>query len=221
MAEPVPDILFLALPSYNGWRRNIGPVLEVVMSGGIGVRVMEATLPLLALCFNSCWVAALNARAEGVTHFLMLHADVLPRSGATPWHQVLLAEMAETGADVLSAVVAIKNANGATSTAIDVDQWHQRGLMLAEVAYRPETWTEPGLLVNTGCLLVDLRKPWVDRVCFTVNDRIVQTPEGWKAECEPEDWGFSRQARALGAAIYATRKVEVFHYGETGYPNHL
>jgi hypothetical protein len=37
--------------------------------------------------------------------------------------------------------------------------------------------------------------------------------------CEPEDWGFSRQARLLGIALWATRKVRLYHMGPAAASN--
>jgi len=72
----------------------------------------------------------------------------------------------------------------------------------------------PNLLVNTGLLLVDMRQPWTEQICFTMNDRITQDASGmFRAAVEPEDWNFSRQCHSLGAKLAVTRKVTVDHYG--------
>ena len=90
---------------------------------------------------------------------------------------------------------------------------------MTEILDRPVTWTAPDLLVNTGLMLVDFREPWVERVCFTIRDKIHEENGTWVAEVEPEDWGFSRQARALGVPLHVTRRVAVMHIGSKAFPN--
>ena len=38
--------------------------------------------------------------------------------------------------------------------------------------------TTPGLLINTGCLAIDLRKPGTERLYFHIRDAIKRTPAG-------------------------------------------
>src|SRR5215469_17754996 len=56
---------------------------------------------LLASCFNKAWCAALNLQREGedITHFAMLHDDVVPEDG---WLEQLLKDMKESDADLVS-----------------------------------------------------------------------------------------------------------------------
>ena len=69
---------------------------------------------LLANSINRLWVQALNERTDhGWTHFAMHHADVQAPAG---WVDTLADEMARVGADVISAVVPIKDYRGLTST---------------------------------------------------------------------------------------------------------
>jgi hypothetical protein len=163
------------------------------------------------LNFNALWCEALNRRTAGLTHFLLLHADVEPLDA--DWLELLLAEMRAARAEVLSAVVPIKNAEQQTSTARDTDAWQPRRYTLEDIRQQPMTWTARDLLVNTGCLLVDMRRSWVERICFTINDRIERTPAGWEALAEPEDWNFSRQCRRLNVPVFATRRLRIRHWG--------
>ena len=39
---------------------------------------------------------------------------------------------------------------------------------MKEILARPETFTHPDLLVNTGMLLVDMRDDWIERAYFTI-----------------------------------------------------
>lgn len=185
---------------------------------------------------NALWAAALQARArDGYTHFAMLHSDIAPERF---WLDILVEELEMTGGDMISAVVPIKGENGVTSTAIDYadDRWSPlKRLTMAEVAELPETFdaTAAGyrdhfLLLNTGCCLIDLRKPWCGRVgpdgalevCFTTKDRVIRAADRFVIQHQSEDWSFSRAVQEAGGRIYATQKVKLVHWGEIGYPNY-
>lgn len=208
-----PVKVIAGCPTYDGTRYNAASLMQLHAAGA---QVREVTLSLLTRAFNECYVYALNA---GATHFLMLHADVLPI--VRDWPQVLVALMEVNGAGILSVVLPIKTASGLTSTAIETaDPWNPTRLSLADVAERAETWTEPGLLVNTGLMLVDLRQSWATKVCFTMHDRIRQNDAGiWVSECQPEDWAFSRQVREAGGSVWATRAIRALHFGTDSWPN--
>jgi GT2 family glycosyltransferase len=135
----------------------------------------------------------------------------------------------EHKADVLSVVIPIKNEKGLTSTALDVgigdedSHWRVKRLTLTEIYndYEP-TFTHEKLLVNTGLMLVDLRKPWVENVWFAFEDKIIPDPKvpgNFKAVGVSEDWFFSRRARELGAKLYATREISVLHSGTNEFSN--
>jgi SAM-dependent methyltransferase len=175
--------------------------------------------------FNRLWATALNLVKEGVTHFAMIHDDVAPGQG---WVDVLLAEMALTGADVISTVVPIKTEHGLTSTAIETDDpWLPRRLTMADAYELPETFSDGDvggeLLLNTGLWICDIRKLfWTDPtpLKFQTDNRIVKNRDGeWEAQARSEDWEFSRAARKRGAKLFATRKVALYHAGETQFPN--
>lgn len=214
--------LFIGLPTYDGRRENgmaVARVLKETKPEYVGL--VEFKGSLLSHSFNSLWASALNMRTGPVPvqYFLLWHADVIPRTPG--WLNVFFLEMEKHGADVLSAVIPIKNELGMTSTARDTDRWEPRRYSTTEVKAMAEpTWTEPDLLVNTGLMLVDFTKPWVEQICFTINDEIRHCPDGkWRAYAEPEDWGFSRQAHKLGASIFATKAVHVDHVGSKFYSN--
>ncbi|MGD0781228.1 MAG: hypothetical protein ABSA30_00050 [Candidatus Aminicenantales bacterium] len=74
--------------------------------------------------FNSLWANALNLAAAGeATHFAMLHADVAPQEG---WLDILADELDRLQADLVSAIVPLKDARGVTSSGIGdpCDPWH-------------------------------------------------------------------------------------------------
>lgn len=183
----------------------------------------QAWTSLLPYTFNLCWAGLLNQRsADGLTHFAMLHDDIVPQPG---WLDILLAEMDAHDADLISAVVPIKDHLGLTSTGIDVtgDLWNPRRLTLAEVHSLPETFgdAEAGgpLVLNTGCWVCRIDRPWAEQVCFRQQDKIVKGADGkFEPHTMPEDWDFSRQLRSHGAKLLATRKVQLYH-GLPAYTN--
>lgn len=188
--------------------------------------------------FNMLLCDALNhSRQHPFTHLAMIHDDVAPDGH---WLDVLLSEMEATGADLVSAVVPIKNDQGVTSTAVDVDDpWNVRRLTMREVFNLPETfeakdipWNTHGkpLLANTGCFLAKWDRGWIDPFTdpswhgdaqsgFRFHNRIVQAPDGaYVSQDRPEDWELSRCLARLGRRVACTRKVQLEH-GHPRYHN--
>ncbi len=208
--------IMAGLPSYDGTRWNGLAVGALLMSG---VDVYEASSSLLAAAFNRCLAEALNRRDDGVTHFLLLHADVVPRQMI--WVKQLWKEFKDNNCQVLSAAIPIKNIAGITSTGWETDNiWRPRRLSLTEIHDRPVTWTHPKLLLNTGMLLMDITQPWAEKVCFTINDQIRKTPEGkFEVDVESEDWNFSRQLKEHGVDLWVTRRIAINHIGRNHWRN--
>ena len=169
---------------------------------------------ILPFCFNNCWVIMLNNRVKlGLTHFAMIHGDVCPEDW---WLDTMITEMGRAGADIISAVIPFRGDTGLTSTAISDpgDSIRQRRLTLTEAFERGTTWTEPGLLVNTGLWVarLDPENRWYEDVCFRQTDWLIQTKSGsFKALTLSEDWDFSRQCIARGLKLYATLAVRLYH----------
>lgn len=216
--------LFLGLPTYGGQRFNTAPLLAMMQYQRRfdEVHAMEKEGSLLACTFNNMLCAALRLRDKGeADFFLLMHADVVPMPART-WLDDLMNARRDVKAEVLSVVMPIKDGRGVSSTAMETTSpWAPRRLTMKEVAAQDPTFTDPDLLVNTGMLLIDLRKnKWIDKVCFTIHDAILQMPDGTRvAGTQPEDWDFSRQAKALGVTLWATTKVKAIHRGLFNYPN--
>lgn len=192
------------------------------------VGVASPGTSLINHCFNKCWKQALNMRRAGaVTHFAMLHSDIAPEAG---WLDVLAEELQRLDADVVSAVVPIKNNRGLTSTAVQVseDLWGPpmpRRLTMREAYDLPQTFGSEDvggpILLNTGCWIADLTRPcFRDLIWFESLERLVEQPNGEVVEqCISEDWLFSARLHHRGAKLYATRKVSLKHIGECEYSN--
>ncbi len=197
-------------PTADGRRLNSRALIQLKEAG---FQIADPAISLLTLAFNECYAYALNA---GASHFLLLHADVVP---VTPNWPRALVEIAE-GRGVVSTVLPIKASGGLTSTALETeDPWTPRRLTLEEVQGRPSTWTEPGLLVNTGLMVVDLRQSFARRVHFATHDRLVNEGGTWVARAQPEDYDFSRQVRSEGGTVWATREIMALHVGTESWPN--
>jgi hypothetical protein len=211
----------MALPTYDGSRLNLQAVMQAVAHPApfAGVRIDDQGCSLLANNFNAMWARALNERSNGITHFLMLHADVIPLS--PNWVGEMHEIMQQVGASVLSVILPIKDHWGLTTTAMERNHvWAPRRLTMKEVYQQPPTFTHERLLVNTGLMMVDFRSSWVERAYFTINDAIGRKPSGeFYARAESEDWFFSRLARSLGATLFATREIAATHFGPACYDN--
>lgn len=211
--------VLIGCPSHDG-KMHQGTVVAVVdalkskYAGGF----YPVQSSLLTKCFNQLWCEALNQRPQ-VTHFAMIHSDVWPAYG---WLDKMVELMKKHEADVLSAVIPMKSEHGLTSTAIQQpDPFFNKRFTMKEVcALKERTFTDDKLLINTGLMLVDLSKDWVDKIHFHFLDSI-RIHNGKKEPVSiPEDWNFSIDARAMGARIFATTEVEVVHIGNKFYDNY-
>lgn len=185
---------------------------------------------LLTRSFNDAWAKALDMYEAGeIEAFAMQHADIASPIG---WLSTMLDELESSGADIISAVVPIKDERGLTSTAVDDtgDLWRPRRLTMTQTSKLPATFgdEEVGgpILLNTGLWVCRLG-PWAlqedangyAKIRFHIHDAIRRRPTGERgAAVIPEDWDFSRQLRAEGLVLKATTVVKPTHYGESAYP---
>jgi hypothetical protein len=210
--------VFIALPTYNG-QICIGLAKALLAPFETKTRASFAfhSSSLLAKSFNHLWCDALNNRDKGITHFLMVHADIAPEEY---FAEKMLNIMAQEKADVLSVISPLKSADGLTSTGLDLGDSVRRFTMKEIHAMPHATFHAENLMVNTGLMLVDITKPWVETIEFQMWDRIVEKDGKRVAVTVPEDWMFSRHARENGAKLYATREIKLEHMGSANYPNH-
>lgn len=239
--------ILLATPCGADGNMTIGTVRGTINTSGSPHAIHQYARggSLLTYAFNMAWCAALNGAlgtndGPRFTHFVMMHSDIQPLQ--TDWLDILISELDATDVDVLSVVAPLKNEKGLTSTAIDTNRWRPRRLTMTEVCSLPETFTRddavglliaedklpmgtrPGLLINTGLMIVRLDREWCPRFPgFHINDRIGLNRKGeLEAFVEPEDWNFSRWCNGVfpasgnsrvNAKIAATRKVKLHHQG--------
>ena len=238
------EVIYTAFPCYGRpdkkaarqfwWlaSRPDGPYRHLVRTGS------DEGGSLLGPSFDWHWATALNMQRRGVnvTRFAMLHADVVPGEW---WLDTLLEDLDRTGADVMAALIPIKDERGLTSTAIDYPGGWGWGAMkrisLAEAAALPDVFSAADcghpdrlLLANTGCWVCDFTKPWrlaetgkgTLRVNFQIRNAIYRCADGrYQPVHDPEDWGFSRAVGQLGGKVLVTKRVKVEHVGEHHYSN--
>ncbi len=229
MAEGVPSAHDLALSEaashiYYCLPHNGEWVPEGMPSAMLPSKRYQVPWPLnrssfLNHSFNMYWCDALNKKPRP-KFWAMHHADMSAEPG---WLDVLLDIMAEKDADVVSCVACIKDSSGDTNAAI-VTQLNEhatdlRRLTVAEANSLPDVFSSADvnapLLVNTGLWVVRFDRPWVEKFPgFSFNNAIVKNKAGlYTAQCLSEDWKFSLWAHEQKLKVYATTRVETFHYG--------
>lgn len=236
--EPTKQV-FVGIPTYDD--RVHGDMITAIAAASLKfpVRVLRYNSSLLSMAFNAIWSHAL---AFDASWFLLLHADIVP---TTPqWLDVLVGEMDRTGADVLSVISPIKDTRGLTSTGWDWgSKFTTRRLTMKEAMDLPETFStretphaDHPLVINTGCMLVDMRRDWVRRFeGFSIDDTLVEEEcslchgsgcrhcgdRGWRkrVHVQSEDWRFSRWLHEQGCRVYATRAVQIVHHGHASFDN--
>ncbi len=212
----------VSIPSGNGMRVN--GIALAQLPGCAEVMMIEVVGA--AWSWNQSWCTAIAAWEHGmVDYFLILHEDLKIRTDN--WFPILFHEMQRVDADIISAVVPIKDDRGVTSTARESgDPFSPHRYTMADIFREPVTFSHPELLLNTGLMLMDLRRPWVkefvDRNYHWACEFGIKRREdrGFMVQFMSEDWRFSRQARECGATRqYATRAIALDHVGSWYYPN--
>jgi hypothetical protein len=236
------DNVLLTCPLYDGSLNcNAAKAMFYEASRLHQVGVVYAASSMVARNCNSLWCDALNHRqSANLKWFAMLHSDAAPDAW---WIDTLIAEAEKHDADLMSAVVPMKSVHGVTSTGIGKPQERHRyfcRLTTQQVRHPdfPDTFgiaeaaealeRLPGdlrianvprerLLVNTGCMVCRVDRPWATRVWFENEDRIVQVNGQWEPVGQSEDWIFALRVGEEGGKVMATRRVNVVHRGVADY----
>lgn len=216
--------VMLGIPTYHNQvdARMLHPLLFLSKKHTFTLMLTDSSAQCMTM--NLMLARALDQRDAGakIDYLVYWHSDIAPE-----WYWLdKMIEIAEkSGADVVSAISPIKDQQGLTSTAIDEPvgdcdpAWRVRRLTMKEIYDLPPSFTHPNLLVNTGLMLIDLSKPWVNGACFSFDDTIIRHHGRRTPAVMPEDWKFSRMATKSGAKLWATREVKLTHFGEHGYTN--
>jgi hypothetical protein len=209
------------------------------------VEAAVATFSLLTFNCNLLWSWALSGHEAGLADwFALIHSDVEPGPN---WLDTLIAEADRHGADVMTAVIPIKNQKGFTSTAISHPSDECRPffrLTMAQVRHSgfPVTFdrdlalsalrmlpgelqikapTPANLLCNTGCMVCRLGGAWCDPTKVFFDE--VTTFERINGLLTPivrsEDWFFTARAAIHGAKVMATTALRIVHHGTSAYPS--
>lgn len=206
------DKILLVQPTYDG-KIHAGHAEYVKQAGKSVVDSIWGGSSFLGDTFNRLYCLGLNGRKNGITHWLMVHADIIPEPG---FADRMLEILNSCKGGALSVVSPIKDHRGLSSTAFDLGEDKKPAhLTMKQIWEIPQpTFTNEKLLINTGCLLVDLRMPWADKVHFDMKSWIAQNESGeFEAKSISEDWDWSRQVLKLGGTLYATRAVRLTHVG--------
>ncbi len=218
------SIIFLGVPTYNGQIcTGTANVLEYASKKHGIIKAVNQT-SLLANGFNQLLCMALNLRKEhNIKWFAMLHADIIPEKF---WIDKLVDLAEQHGADLLSAVVPIKDASGDSSTAIGRGYDTTRLSIDFIKKYCPETFhiddihqvfdtNSGGLLVNSGCMIFRIDHEWSPECYFRIHDTINydHVKDKFYAQVLSEDWSFSELVEDQGGKVMATTAIDLKHVG--------
>ena len=198
----------------------------------------------LGHCFNGLLCAAYGQQeCHKITHFAMIHGDVHPEPF---WLNPLMDELDRTGADLVSAVIAIKDDQGLSSTGLYYP--HKPHLPIRRLTFTevhksrlPRTFCHKDLIdcglatgeqgevmvLNTGLWVARYDRPWFqeNKIVFRQTHEIkkIARPDGkghyLQAWFMPEDWIFSAELADWGAKVYATTAVNIDHIGSYPFNN--
>ncbi len=234
LAETVNNLhssVFLGTPVGAGGGIDLGNVAGIIHADN-SRRVVNwdsSCGSLLPHMFNALLCNALNNRERfGLEWFVLLHSDIVPVQ--IDWVDHLLDTCDNYEADVISAVVPIKDGNGLTSTAVDTDKWRPRRITMTEIMELPEVFDNDlikkrfggNLLLNTAMMAFRLTSDWCQNSfpCFGFDTQIFRDEHGvYHCDIEPEDWKFSRWCHTQNLKLVATRKLGINHMGSVPFNN--
>lgn len=239
------DKIFLGMPTRSGLVCAGSAQAAMVQVTRNRIALFRASQHTnLELNYNMLLCDALNLRDhDGVKWFAMLHDDIQPE----PWWLDTLIDEAETySADIMSAHVPLKDPRQVSSTAMSdpCEEWvtytrltlkqiHHpdfpatvdTGSAIAALRKLPAPFTmdcpaNSELLVNTGCMVMRVDRPWMNRICFHKKDTIIRENDRWIPMTWTEDWMLAQDLHDVGAQVMATRKVKLTHWdGRRNWPS--
>ena len=217
-------VVFLGMP-HRERRIGVCQIHNILSSGQVKKKMLTGSHGIQTMNANMLYVAALNDPEVDV--FCYLHDDIrLPEN----WMEKMLDIMEKNDADVLSVVAPIKDKRGLTSIALDefplndnipaVAEHRVRRLTLKEIHENyPPTFTHPKLLINNGCVMINMRHPRAKDIYYRFDDRIVHIDGKYIASTISDDWLISRDCQKFGMKVFATREIYLVHEGNMDYDN--
>lgn len=231
------DRVFLGMPTRTGSIScGAAQAAMVQVSAQRNILFRASVHTNLELNYNMLLCDALNFRdQDGVKWFAMLHDDITPEPF---WLDTLIDEAEKYHADLMSAYVPLKDSRQLTSTGLSDpdDEWIPfTRLTLKQVHHAefpatvdthgaitalrrlPEPFTvtcpaDSELLINTGCMVMRVDCPWMNRIHFHKKDTIFQENGVWTPMTWTEDWMLAQDLRDVGARVMVTRKVGLTHW---------
>lgn len=184
---------------------------------------------ILTYTMNTFLTLALNAQLDGedITHWGMLHSDVVPDDG---FFDIIMEDLLEHDADFMGAIIPIKDRTAITSTGYleKGEMWEvDRRLVLRDLekfGMRKQILMAsdigPGvLLANTGCCMMRFDQEWRKELLFTVQDRIIMKDGRYVPQVIPEDWNLCKRLHEMGCKVMVSRQVALSHYGDNDWSN--
>jgi hypothetical protein len=171
-------------------------------------------------------------------YFAMMHADVCAAPG---WLDTLVEEIEREDVEMVSSIIAIKDATDRTSTCIyDPTIGKGENIKRSEVSKYPPTFGNEilpagqHLLLNTGlwiCKFKDAKKilvnnvdvvPWVEAFSFGQTDQIYRREDGmYDALATTEDWQMTLWMQGEGLSYKVTSKIPILHVGTAEWTTHV
>jgi SAM-dependent methyltransferase len=198
---------------------------------------------------NKLWCTALNFRKQSPTlkWFAMLHSDIVPDKfwldtlmAEAELHQADMISAISPHKDasgVVSTAIEAPSSGRYPYMRLTLNQclhaafpetFDTAAAFTALTETLPENMrvpelknfeSEANLLINTGCMIIRVDKPWAEELYFYNRDEIFINPQGQYQDLfMPEDWNFSRMVSQVGR-VMATRKVKLLHIGDHPYDN--
>jgi hypothetical protein len=211
--------VFLGIPTYDEWvhTNTMMGVIHASKKHHLQMQVIGSSVTPFA--FNQLWCTGVLSGAE---YFAMCHADVGPDAY---WIDTLIEELENTNADIMAAMIPIKDAARVYSVAMchDNEPAHYR-LTVEHAKNLPDTFFtedmhrvtgEDGLLcANTGLWVCRLDRPWTRQVDFAFDTSIDWSREKPRCHLIPEDWRLSQILHRGGYKVACTKKVKCTDAGQ-------
>ena len=212
------DRVFVGIPTYDEWM-HCNTAVGLIHAGkrySLMIKIVGSSA--LPFAFNQLWCSGV---LSGSKYFAMIHADVGPDAY---WVDTLVDELEKHDADIMSAVIPIKDHSNCYSVAMchDGQAAHYR-LTADDIVKLPETFStddmrevtgqDGWMCANTGLWVCRMDRPWVRFPGFQFITGIDWEQEKPVCNFIPEDWDLSQVLHRGGYKVMCTSKVRCTHAG--------